>query len=99
MGGGFNAAPRAQLSDGKLDIVVMKNSGSFKILQKLVDMKGNNQYTNEDDILYYQASQVAFIPKNGSVTVSLDGEPVGILPAFFKVYNNALTIKSETVAN
>jgi len=97
LGGGFNAAPRASMSDGLLDIIIMKNSGSLKILQKLVEMKGDSQYTNEDDILYYQASQVAFLPKNRNVTVSLDGEPVGILPAIFKVYHNALTIKSEPV--
>lgn len=95
LGGGFNAAPRADISDGLLDIVIMKNSGSLKILDKLVEMKGDSQYTDEEDILYYQASQVAFIPKNRNVTVSLDGEPVGILPAIFKVYHNALTIKCE----
>ena len=62
------------------------------MLQRLVEMKGDSQYTQE---LYYQASQVAILPKNRNVTVSLDGEPVGILPAIFKVYHNALTIKSE----
>jgi len=95
LGGGFNAAPRASFSDGLLDLVIMKNSGSFKMLQKLVEMRGDSQYTNEEDLLYYQASQVAILPKNRNVTVSLDGEPVGILPAIFKIYHNALTIKCE----
>jgi len=95
LGGGFNAAPRASFSDGLLDLVIMKNSGSFKMLQKLVEMKGDSQYTKEEDLLYYQASQVAILPKNRNVTVSLDGEPVGILPAIFKIYHNALTIKCE----
>jgi diacylglycerol kinase (ATP) len=95
LGGGFNAAPKASMSDGLLDLVIMKNSGSLKMLQRLVEMKGDGQYTREEDILYYQASQVAILPKNRNVTVSLDGEPVGILPAIFKVYHNALTIKCE----
>ena len=95
LGGGFNAAPRASMSDGLLDLIIMKNSGSLKMLQRLVEMKGDSHYTQEEDILYYQASQVAILPKNRNVTVSLDGEPVGILPAIFKVYHNALTIKSE----
>jgi diacylglycerol kinase (ATP) len=95
LGGGFNAAPRASFFDGLLDLVIMKNSGSFKMLQKLVEMRGDSQYTNEEDLLYYQASQVAILPKNRNVTVSLDGEPVGILPAIFKIYHNALTIKCE----
>jgi diacylglycerol kinase (ATP) len=68
------------------------------MLQRLVEMKGDSQYSKEEDILYYQASQVAILPKSRNVTVSLDGEPVGILPAIFKVYHNALTIKSEATA-
>jgi len=99
LGGGFNAAPRASMSDGLLDIIIMKNSGSLKMLQKLVEMKGESQYSDQEDILYYHASQVAILPKNRNVTVSLDGEPVGILPAIFKVYHKALTIKCEAVAS
>jgi diacylglycerol kinase family enzyme len=95
LGGGFNAAPRADMSDGLLDIVIMKNSGSLKMLKKLVEMKGESQYTGEEDILYYRASEVAFMPKERNITLSLDGEPVGVLPAIFKIYHNALTIRSE----
>ena len=95
LGGGFNAAPRASMSDGLLDLIIVKNSGSLKMLQRLMEMKGDSQYTKEEDILYYQASQVAILPKNRNVTVSLDGEPVGILPAIFKVYHKALTVKCE----
>ena len=96
LGGGFNVAPRADISDGRLDVIIMKNSGSFKMLEKLVEMKGESQYINEEDILYYQAKDVAILPKNRNMTVSLDGEPVGILPAVFRVYHNALTIKTES---
>jgi len=99
LGGGFNAASRAKITDGKLDVVIMKNSGSLKMLQKLVEMKGDSEYLDEEDILYYQASQVIFLPKNRNMTVSLDGEPVGILPAVFKLYHNALTINSEATNN
>ena len=56
LGGGFNAAPRASMSDGLLDLIIMKNSGSLKMLQRLVEMKGDSQYTQEEDMLYYQAS-------------------------------------------
>ncbi len=76
----------------------MKNTGTFKMLQKLMEMKRNRQYFDEENILYYQASQVALLPKNRNTTVSLDGEPVvGIPPAFFRTYRNALTIKSESI--
>lgn len=97
LGGGFKAAPRADISDGLLDVVIMKNSGSFKMLDKLVHLKGDSHYTDEEDILYYQASQVVFIPKEAEITLSLDGEPVGILPAIFRTYHKILTINTEAV--
>lgn len=45
-GGGFNAAPRASMSDGLLDLAITKNSGSFKIMNKLVPLRGNSQYSD-----------------------------------------------------
>ena len=99
LGGGFKAAPRAKFSDGLLDIIILKNSGSFKMLDKLIELKGASTYKFEEDILYYQASEVGFFPKERDVTVTVDGEPIGILPAIFKSYHDALTIKSETFSS
>lgn len=76
----------------------MTNSGSFKLVQKLVELKGTSSYKFEGDILYYQSPEVAFFPKGKDVTVSVDGEPIGKLPAIFKNYHNALTIKSESIS-
>ncbi len=95
LGGGFNAAPKASMSDGLLDVVILKDSGSIKMLDKFVSLKGDDSYTEEDDILYYQVSQVTLLPKERNMTVSLDGEPIGILPASFKVYHNALCLKAN----
>jgi diacylglycerol kinase family enzyme len=95
LGGGFNAAPKASMSDGLMDLVILKDSGSLKMLEKLVNLKGDDSYTEEDNILYYQVSQVTILPKERNMTVSLDGEPIGILPASFKVYHNALSLKAN----
>jgi diacylglycerol kinase family enzyme len=99
LGGGFKAAPRAKFSDGLLDIIILKNSGSLKMLDKLIELKGASTYKFEEDILYYQASEVRFFPKERDVTVTVDGEPIGILPAIFKSYHDALTIKSEAFSS
>ncbi len=99
LGGGFKATPRAKFSDGLLDIMILKNSGSLKMLDKLIELKGQSTYKFEEDILYYQASEAGFFPKERDVTVTVDGEPIGILPAIFKCYHNALTIKSETFSS
>jgi diacylglycerol kinase (ATP) len=97
LGGGLTAAPQASVSDGLLDVVILKNSGSFKMLKELVSMKKNGDYTNDDkDILYMKAKGASIRSKEENkreVTVTIDGEPIGILPASFRIYQNALTVK------
>jgi diacylglycerol kinase family enzyme len=99
LGGGFQAAPKASMSDGLLDIVILKNSGSFKMLEEFMSMKNGNYTSDDQDIIYIQAKKVTIKPKQedekkrGDITVTIDGEPIGILPATFQVYQNALTIR------
>jgi YegS/Rv2252/BmrU family lipid kinase len=91
LGGGFMAAPEASVSDGLLDLVVLKDSGSLKMLDELVNMKTGN-YGSEDNILYSKARKVIIRSNERKVTVTIDGEPVGILPASFQVLPKALTV-------
>lgn len=99
LGGGLQAAPKASMSDGLLDIVILKNSGSFKMLEEFISMKNGNYTSDDQDIIYIQAKKVSIKPKqedekkSGEITVTIDGEPIGILPATFQVYQDALTIK------
>jgi diacylglycerol kinase (ATP) len=102
LGGGFKAAPKANMSDGLLDIVILKDSGSFKMVEEFISMKNGNYTSKGQDIMYVQAKKVSIKPKeqdhklkikDGNITVTIDGEPIGILPATFQVYQNALTIK------
>ncbi len=95
MGGGFNAATKAEMDDGLLDTVLVKNSGGFKILEKLVDIKrGEESISNQDEIYYGQSQSVAILSElENNITVSVDGEPIGILPSFFKVFPVSLTVK------
>src|SRR6266581_4821866 len=94
LGGGFKAAPQASVSDGLLDLTILKNSGSFKILDEFVNIKGDADSMQEkNDIFYIQAKKVSIKSKERDITVTLDGEPIGILPATFEVYQNALSVK------
>ena len=101
LGGGFIAAPQASVSDGLLDIIILKNSGSFKMLEEFISMKNGNYTSDDQDIIYIKAKKVSIKPKEeeekgkkrGDITVTIDGEPIGILPATFQVYQDALTIK------
>ena len=92
LGGGFKAAPRADFSDGLLDVVILKNSGSFKMLDDFVNIR-EGDYSKEDDVIYKQAKKVSIISKERNVSVVIDGEPIGILPATFQVLPNALAIR------
>ena len=91
LGGGFRVAPDAKMSDGFLDVVILKDSGSLKMLDELVDMKDGN-FMDNDNIFYRQSRKIAIRSKERDVTVTIDGEPIGILPASFEIVHNALTI-------
>jgi diacylglycerol kinase (ATP) len=104
LGGGFMAATKAHISDGLLDIVILKNSGSLKMLDEFVKMRGeddnsnndSSEYTDDDNILYTRAKKVfmkSAEQEKKDVTVAIDGEPIGILPATFQVHPNALNLK------
>jgi diacylglycerol kinase family enzyme len=95
LGGGFKAAPFASVSDGLLDIMILKNSGSFKMLDGFVAMKGDdNDYTQDNDNIFYNhARNVSIKSKEREITVTLDGEPIGSLPARFQINQNALSVK------
>jgi diacylglycerol kinase (ATP) len=91
LGGGFMAAPEASFSDGLLDVVILKDSGSLKMIDELANIK-RGDYTNEADVFYKQAKKVSIKSKERDVTVAIDGEPIGILPATFQVNLHALTV-------
>lgn len=95
MGGGFNAATNAKMNDGLLDTIIVKNSSGFKILEKLIDIKmGEKSIDNQDEIYYGQSQAVAILSNlENNITVSVDGEPIGILPSYFKVFPSSIKIK------
>ncbi|HYY40968.1 MAG TPA: diacylglycerol kinase family protein [Nitrososphaera sp.] len=92
LGGGFKVASHASMSDGVLDLVILKDSGSLKMVNELLNMK-DGDYKDEDNIMYRQAKKVSLTSKQRDVAVTVDGEPIGILPATFEVIPNALTVK------
>jgi diacylglycerol kinase family enzyme len=93
LGGGFKAAPEANIFDGLLDVVILKESSSLEMIENFLNIKDGN-YTNEGDIFYRQAKKVSIKSKeNRDIPITIDGEPIGILPATFEVLQNALTIR------
>lgn len=91
LGGGFMAAPNAEVDDGLLDFVVLKDSGSIKMLDELVNVK-SGEYAAEDNILYSKAKKVLITSKERQVALTIDGEPIGVLPASFQVLPKVLQV-------
>lgn len=91
LGGGFMAAPEASFSDGLLDVVILTDSSSIKMLDKLASIKTGN-YTDEVDVIYKQVRKVSIKSLERDITVAIDGEPIGILPGTFQVNSYPLNI-------
>jgi diacylglycerol kinase (ATP) len=93
LGGGFKAAPEANILDGLLDVVILKESSNLEMIENFLNIK-EGDYTNEGDVFYRQAKKISIKSKeNRDIPVTIDGEPIGILPATFEVLHNALTIR------
>jgi len=84
LGGSFKVAPQAQIDHGFLDIIIVKNSRSFKMLKELITMKNRVHYEKRN-ILYFRANKIYLESKEREASLSLDGEPLGALPASFQV--------------
>ncbi|WP_458747112.1 diacylglycerol/lipid kinase family protein [Candidatus Nitrosocosmicus sp. T] len=95
LGGGFQVATKADMADGLLDTIVIKNSDSFKILNKLINIKkGEEAIDNEDDIYYGQSQTARWITEiQNNIIVTVDGEPIGILPGIFRIHPQNLAIR------
>lgn len=91
-GGGFMAAPTAELSDGLLDVVLVKNIGRLRFLSLVGDYKNGTHIDPEtntpssrlaDVLIFRKAVKVSF---DGAYKYSADGE-------IFRNENGALTIE------
>ena len=88
IGEGSSAATRAEMNEGLLDTIIVNDSCSLKILDKLVDIKRDEEsIANQDEIYYCQSKAIALLSDiENNITVSVYGEPIGILPSYFKIF-------------
>ncbi len=79
--GGFdNIAPEADLSDGKLDVIVVKKLNIAEFI-RLATQAVRGEHLKDPNILYFQADYIkATSPGGEKVQLNLDGELGGQLP-------------------
>ncbi len=96
LGGGVQAATKATMNDGLLDIVIIEDSDGLAFLKEAINMKNGDPSTTEagENIYYNQSKNVSLVSKEEKdVIVTTDGEPIGELPAFFNLFPNSLSIR------
>lgn len=82
--GGFKKlAPDANVSDGYLDVVIIKKSDIQNLAQIFINIfKG--EHVNHPNVSYFKSKKV-IVETDADVTVDIDGEYGGKLPAVFEV--------------
>jgi diacylglycerol kinase family enzyme len=95
LAGGFRPAYNARMNDGLIDLVTVNDSGSFKFLNSLIDIK-REDHSDKQNIIYERAKSIWINSLDKEVTVSVDGEPIGNLPANFHINKGILNVLTFT---
>lgn len=89
-GGGMKVAPDADLSDGRLDVVLISDVGKLKFIANLPKVfKGT--HVDTDEVETWKTSGVE-VTASRPLTVYADGDPLTELPARIRVLPSALTM-------
>ncbi len=90
IGGGMNAHPKADATDGLLEVCVIKNVRKIKVPPLLLKfMKG--RHLDLPDTIYFRTDEITVECEEESV-VQLDGELIGKTPASFKIIPGAIRL-------
>ncbi len=89
-GGGMRIAPQAQLDDGLLDLVRIRNAGRLRLLRCLHRVY-SGAHISMPEVEYFRASE-AHIEADPPLPVYADGEPVAHTPITVSVACRALRV-------
>jgi diacylglycerol kinase (ATP) len=89
-GGHFQAAPRALLNDGLLDVIIMKKKGFWNLIKYLSTMKSKD-ITKLPDVDYFQSRHLR-ITSDPPVLIHVDAEMAGSTPCDFECLPSMLKV-------
>lgn len=85
-------APKASVSDGLLDVLVIHKQNIFELMPVLMQMVNGDHITNSR-ITYFQTKHVEISCEDGcKIPLDLDGEQGSNLPTRIDVKPKALTL-------
>ncbi len=89
-GGTMMMAPKADLRDGKMDIVMLNDAGRLELLRAFPEIfKGT--HINNEKVMYLQAKKVS-IDSPKPLSLLVDGEVIGTTPLKAEVLKHYLSI-------
>jgi len=93
-GGGMKIAPEAELNDGKFDVISIGDLGALKILANAPRLYAGS-HLSMDSVGHALAKKIIARPsdKNDEISLEVDGELPGRLPATFQIVPNALRVR------
>ena len=89
-GGGMQMAPSASPTDGVFDVVLIKNAGKIETVRGMNDIRSGkhlDQANPNYELLYGKRISVTSPER---VSLDIDGEAIGILPALFEIQPGAI---------
>lgn len=89
--GGFkNIAPKADVSDGLFDVIIIKSSDIMNMANIFFSIF-TGDHINHQDVIYFKTNKIG-IKSIDEVPIDIDGEYGGKLPSEFEVVNNAFRV-------
>jgi diacylglycerol kinase family enzyme len=83
-------APKAQLDDGLVDIIIVPKVNRFSLL-KLFPKLFTGEHINSPELQYKQVNSFSIIPKENN-KLNIDGELLGTTPDNVKVLQKEIEI-------
>lgn len=95
-GGGMKIAPKAKLTDGKLDVISFADLSAFKIFSSAPRLYLGS-HLSMPEVSHALARKISVRAANRSkeISIEIDGELPGRLPASFQVIPRALRVRAN----
>ena len=89
-GRGMKMAPKADLNDGLIDLILVREASRVKLLKMFPKVFDGN-HINDPIVEYHQVKSFSIIPSEDEI-VNLDGELKGSTPLFADVIPSAISV-------
>jgi YegS/Rv2252/BmrU family lipid kinase len=88
-GGGMHVAPEAKIDDGLLDVVIVRDQPTSRLLSKL-PLLYTGRHLDDPICRWVRGRVIEAEAEPGAVLLDIDGEPLGSLPTRIEVLPQAL---------